>query len=94
MIFESERRICDNRECGQRHWAQFLNVSYSLAWFFFFFEDDAKFGKKILERMGWRNGKGLGKREQGRNENLRLKANHSGKGSCCDASVSFRLMQI
>uniref|UniRef100_F1LED4 PIN2/TERF1-interacting telomerase inhibitor 1 n=1 Tax=Ascaris suum TaxID=6253 RepID=F1LED4_ASCSU len=43
-------------------------------------DDDAKFGKKILERMGWRNGKGLGKREQGRNENLRLKANHNGKG--------------
>uniref|UniRef100_A0A9J2P2F1 G-patch domain-containing protein n=1 Tax=Ascaris lumbricoides TaxID=6252 RepID=A0A9J2P2F1_ASCLU len=49
-------------------------------------DDDAKFGKKILERMGWRNGKGLGKREQGRNENLRLKANHSGKGLGCKHS--------
>ncbi|KHN84870.1 Lamin-1 [Toxocara canis] len=55
--------------------------------------DEAKFGRKMLERMGWRNGRGLGKREQGTKGNLKLNANYSGKGlgsknSCDDTWVA------
>uniref|UniRef100_A0A915BP58 G-patch domain-containing protein n=1 Tax=Parascaris univalens TaxID=6257 RepID=A0A915BP58_PARUN len=64
--------ILAERRCKQRISVDPQNIQWR--------NDDRKFGRKILERMGWRNGKGLGKREQGRNENLTLKANHSGKG--------------
>ncbi|KAI6232966.1 hypothetical protein M3Y99_00956800 [Aphelenchoides fujianensis] len=37
-------------------------------------------GKAMLERMGWREGAGLGRREQGMQENLKLKANLTGRG--------------
>ncbi|CAF4066285.1 unnamed protein product, partial [Adineta steineri] len=33
-------------------------------------EDDNKFGKKMLEKMGWTSGVGLGKNENGRTEHI------------------------
>lgn len=47
----------------------------------FAFSDDSKFGKKMLEKMGWKPGCGLGKYEQGITENLRPNANVSTRGS-------------
>uniref|UniRef100_A0A0R3S150 G-patch domain-containing protein n=1 Tax=Elaeophora elaphi TaxID=1147741 RepID=A0A0R3S150_9BILA len=46
--------------------------------------DDSRFGKKMLEKMGWKQGSGLGKYEQGDTENLQLKANVSTRGLGCD----------
>lgn len=48
--------------------------------------DSSKFGTKMLEKMGWKDGGGLGKKEQGRNDNIKLKANYSGKGLGCESS--------
>ncbi|VDK89328.1 unnamed protein product [Litomosoides sigmodontis] len=45
--------------------------------------DNLKFGKKMLEKMGWRPGCGLGKYEQGITENLRPKANVLTRGLGC-----------
>ncbi|EFO17416.2 hypothetical protein LOAG_11082 [Loa loa] len=45
--------------------------------------DDSKFGKVMLEKMGWKPGHGLGKYEQGITENLQVKANVSTKGLGC-----------
>ncbi|CAG9540047.1 unnamed protein product [Cercopithifilaria johnstoni] len=45
--------------------------------------DDSKFGKKMLEKMGWTPGCGLGKYEQGIVENLQPKANISTRGLGC-----------
>lgn len=38
------------------------------------------FGKKMLEKMGWQYGKGVGKNEQGIANNISIKPNYSGKG--------------
>uniref|UniRef100_A0A1I7ZZJ4 G-patch domain-containing protein n=1 Tax=Steinernema glaseri TaxID=37863 RepID=A0A1I7ZZJ4_9BILA len=46
--------------------------------------DNEKFGKKLMEKMGWTEGKGLGSKEQGMSDNLKLKANHTAKGLGCD----------
>ncbi|NWT17303.1 PINX1 inhibitor, partial [Vireo altiloquus] len=35
--------------------------------------DDSKFGQKMLEKMGWTKGKGLGAQEQGNPEHIRVK---------------------
>jgi len=42
--------------------------------------DSNKFGQKMMEKMGWAEGKGLGANEQGRIDNLKLKANWTQKG--------------
>jgi hypothetical protein len=38
------------------------------------FSDDAKFGKKLLEKMGWEDGKGLGATNQGMTDPIMLKS--------------------
>lgn len=44
--------------------------------------DDNKFGQKLMEKMGWSKGKGLGRNEQGMKNHisLRLKSNRNGFG--------------
>ncbi|XP_056120474.1 PIN2/TERF1-interacting telomerase inhibitor 1 [Rhinichthys klamathensis goyatoka] len=42
--------------------------------------DESKFGQKMLERMGWAKGKGLGRSEQGSTENIKVKAKNNKLG--------------
>nr|XP_060610637.1 PIN2/TERF1-interacting telomerase inhibitor 1 [Anolis sagrei ordinatus] len=46
-------------------------------------KDESKFGQKMLEKMGWSKGKGLGAQEQGNTEHIRVqvKNNTLGLGS-------------
>lgn len=46
-------------------------------------DNDSRFGKTMLEKMGWKEGHGLGRNEQGISENLKLKPNFSNKGLGC-----------
>jgi hypothetical protein len=41
--------------------------------------DESRVGKQMMEKMGWRGG-GLGRKEEGMRENLKLKANRTQKG--------------
>ncbi|KAG8506294.1 PIN2/TERF1-interacting telomerase inhibitor 1 [Galemys pyrenaicus] len=45
--------------------------------------DDSKFGQRMLEKMGWSKGKGLGAQEQGAVEHIKVqvKNNHLGLGA-------------
>ncbi|KAK2883534.1 hypothetical protein QQF64_016824 [Cirrhinus molitorella] len=42
--------------------------------------DESKFGQKMLERMGWSKGKGLGKSEQGTTEHIKVKVKNNNLG--------------
>ncbi|XP_037100487.1 PIN2/TERF1-interacting telomerase inhibitor 1 [Syngnathus acus] len=42
--------------------------------------DDSRFGQKLMERMGWAKGKGLGKREQGDAEHVKVKVKNNTHG--------------
>ncbi|XP_061668298.1 PIN2/TERF1-interacting telomerase inhibitor 1 isoform X1 [Syngnathoides biaculeatus] len=42
--------------------------------------DDSKFGQKMLERMGWSKGKGLGRSEQGATEHVKVKVKNNCHG--------------
>nr|XP_061785239.1 PIN2/TERF1-interacting telomerase inhibitor 1-like [Nerophis lumbriciformis] len=44
--------------------------------------DDSRFGQKMLERMGWSKGKGLGRNEQGATDHIKVKPknDHNGVG--------------
>ncbi|XP_054474610.1 PIN2/TERF1-interacting telomerase inhibitor 1 [Anoplopoma fimbria] len=46
-------------------------------------KDESKFGHKMLERMGWSKGKGLGRSEQGSTDHIKVKVknNHFGLGT-------------
>ncbi|XP_076611718.1 PIN2/TERF1-interacting telomerase inhibitor 1 [Chaetodon auriga] len=42
--------------------------------------DDSKFGQKMLERMGWSKGKGLGRNEQGSTDHIKVKLKNNSYG--------------
>ncbi|KAA0708747.1 PIN2/TERF1-interacting telomerase inhibitor 1 67-11-3 protein LPTS1 [Triplophysa tibetana] len=42
--------------------------------------DESKFGQKMLERMGWSKGKGLGKSQQGSTEHIKVKVKNNTQG--------------
>ncbi|XP_010881420.2 PIN2/TERF1-interacting telomerase inhibitor 1 [Esox lucius] len=48
--------------------------------------DESKFGHKMLERMGWSKGKGLGRTEQGSTEHIRVKVKNNQLGLGTTAS--------
>ncbi|KAM4713723.1 PIN2/TERF1-interacting telomerase inhibitor 1 [Anableps anableps] len=48
--------------------------------------DDNKFGQKMLERMGWSKGKGLGRSEQGSTEHIKVKVKNNNHGLGANAS--------
>ncbi|XP_024147624.1 PIN2/TERF1-interacting telomerase inhibitor 1 [Oryzias melastigma] len=49
-------------------------------------KDDSKFGQKMLERMGWSKGKGLGRSEQGSTEHIKVKLKNNNHGLGASAS--------
>ncbi|XP_066482568.1 PIN2/TERF1-interacting telomerase inhibitor 1 [Tiliqua scincoides] len=49
-------------------------------------KDESKFGQKMLERMGWSKGKGLGAQEQGNTEHIKVHVKNNSLG--LGASVS------
>ncbi|XP_041814484.1 PIN2/TERF1-interacting telomerase inhibitor 1 [Chelmon rostratus] len=48
--------------------------------------DDSKFGQKMLERMGWSKGKGLGRSEQGSTDHIKVKVKNNNYGLGTTAS--------
>ncbi|XP_035279345.1 PIN2/TERF1-interacting telomerase inhibitor 1 [Anguilla anguilla] len=49
-------------------------------------KDESKFGQRMLERMGWSKGKGLGKSEQGGTEHVKVKVKNNSLGLGTSAS--------
>ncbi|TDH00346.1 hypothetical protein EPR50_G00187600 [Perca flavescens] len=49
-------------------------------------KDDSKFGQKMLERMGWSKGKGLGRSEQGSTDHIKVKLKNNNYGLGTSAS--------
>jgi Pin2-interacting protein X1 len=52
--------------------------------------DTNKFGQKMLQKLGWVEGQGLGLNNQGMVENIKLKANYTQKGIGADTNDSDR----
>nr|XP_015207679.1 PREDICTED: PIN2/TERF1-interacting telomerase inhibitor 1 [Lepisosteus oculatus] len=48
--------------------------------------DESKFGQKMLEKMGWSKGKGLGRCEQGATEHVKVKVKNNSLGLGSSAS--------
>ena len=44
------------------------------------FADDSKFGQKLMEKMGWQKGKGLGAQEDGRLEHIAVNVKEDNGG--------------
>lgn len=59
----------------------FHNV-YEMA-LFFFLPDETKLGHKLLERMGWEKGKGLGVNLHGNVDPIAVKKKDNVRGQCC-----------
>eukprot|EP00058_Branchiostoma_floridae_P006534 XP_002592022.1 hypothetical protein BRAFLDRAFT_280656 [Branchiostoma floridae] len=53
--------------------------------------DDSKFGQKILEKMGWQKGKGLGAKEDGMTQHVKasLKFDQTGLGCSADQADNW-----
>ncbi|XP_064359907.1 PIN2/TERF1-interacting telomerase inhibitor 1-like isoform X7 [Dromaius novaehollandiae] len=54
-------------------------------------KDESKFGQKMLEKMGWSKGKGLGAQEQGNTEHIKVhvKNNMLGLGATINHEDSW-----
>ncbi|XP_068580806.1 PIN2/TERF1-interacting telomerase inhibitor 1 [Cebidichthys violaceus] len=54
-------------------------------------KDDSKFGQKLMERMGWSKGKGLGRSEQGNTDHIKVKVknNHYGLGTSASSEDNW-----
>uniref|UniRef100_A0A0K0DHM8 G-patch domain-containing protein n=1 Tax=Angiostrongylus cantonensis TaxID=6313 RepID=A0A0K0DHM8_ANGCA len=52
-------------------------------------DDKQKLSRRLMERMGWSEGDGLGRNRQGQAGQLKLKANYSGKGLGADKLSSY-----
>ncbi|XP_006028211.1 PIN2/TERF1-interacting telomerase inhibitor 1 isoform X2 [Alligator sinensis] len=50
-------------------------------------QDDSKFGQKMLEKMGWSKGKGLGAQEQGSTEHIKVQVKNNTLG--LGAAISY-----
>ncbi|XP_008335597.2 PIN2/TERF1-interacting telomerase inhibitor 1 [Cynoglossus semilaevis] len=48
--------------------------------------DDSRFGQKMLERMGWSKGKGLGRSEQGATDHVKVRVKNDSYGLGANAS--------
>lgn len=48
----------------------------------FFVTDRSKYGYCMLEQMGWSEGKGLGKEEEGDTEHIRISKKADSGGQC------------
>ena len=46
----------------------------------YIFTDDSKFGQKLMEKMGWQKGKGLGAQENGRLEHVAVSVKQDTRG--------------
>ena len=44
--------------------------------------DEEKFGQKLMEKMGWKKGKGLGANEDGMLEHVRVSLKMDTRGEC------------
>lgn len=54
----------------------FINVIFKKV----LFPDANKFGQKMLEKMGWQQGKGLGANENGITEHIKMSYKNDSKG--------------
>ena len=45
------------------------------------YTDKSKYGYRMLQQMGWKEGKGLGAREDGDTEHIRIKKKEDNKGT-------------
>ena len=54
--------------------------------------DTSQFGHKMLKKMGWEKGKGLGANENGLTEAVKLSGNKNTKGLGCTASYDYTWM--
>ena len=45
-----------------------------------YFADDTKFGQKLMEKMGWSKGKGLGAKEDGKTEHVKVALRTDNRG--------------
>ena len=44
------------------------------------FADKSKYGYRMLQRMGWEEGKGLGSKEEGTREHIKVKVKRDNQG--------------
>ncbi|NXG91735.1 PINX1 inhibitor, partial [Stercorarius parasiticus] len=51
-------------------------------------KDESKFGQKMLEKMGWSKGKGLGAQEQGNTEHIKVQVKNNTLG--LGATISYK----
>ena len=53
--------------------------------------DDNKFGQKLMEKFGWAKGKGLGAKEDGKIDHVKVALKNDTKGKLMQTNVKQKL---
>lgn len=53
--------------------------------------DKSKYGYRMLQRMGWEEGKGLGSNEEGQTEHIKVKVKRDNKGKLVQGKLIILL---
>ncbi|OMJ12339.1 PIN2/TERF1-interacting telomerase inhibitor 1 [Smittium culicis] len=89
-LAEPKRRVKIGLDPQNLNWGNgfFINLIF---YFLFFLLDKSKLGYKLMKKMGWNEGKGLGANENGMVSNLKvkLKMNNHGVGATVKTSENW-----
>jgi hypothetical protein len=87
MCSDSEDVVCLAAKRSKIKWSTDPRNTY-------WSNDTSRFGYRMLEKMGWRNGRGLGLNEDGKSEHIKIKKKENNLGKISHIASWYYLLEF